>query len=66
MSNTKAIIDGMRRGAAKGRVPTGRPYSVSDDAIRAVLHLGTLTAARAVGLSKSQFIVRRRKLETAT
>lgn len=57
------IIAGMRRGAAKGRVSTGRSPKVSDAAIRAVLHLGTLAAARKVGLSKSQFINRRRRLE---
>jgi hypothetical protein len=64
MDQTEKIKSGMRHGAAQGRVPTGRPYTVSDAAIRKVLHLGTLEAARRVGLSKSQFIARRRRLET--
>jgi hypothetical protein len=36
---------------------------VSNDEIRAVIHLGTLEAARMVGLSKAQYIARRRRLE---
>ena len=63
VANRQNIIAGMQRGAAKGRVPTGRPYTVTDAEIRAVMHLGTLAAARQVGLSKSQYIARRRKLE---
>jgi len=60
---SERIKEGMRRGAALGRVPTGRPYRVSDAAIRRVMHLGTMEAARRVGLSKSQYIIRRRQLE---
>lgn len=63
VADGKTIAAGMRRGAAKGRVPTGRPYTVSNDEIRAVIHLGTLEAARMVGLSKAQYIARRRRLE---
>jgi hypothetical protein len=63
VADSKNIIAGMRRGAAKGRIPPGRPYTVADAAIRKVMHLGTLEAARRVGLSKSQYINRRRRLE---
>jgi len=56
------IREGMARGAAMGRKP-GKRTRVSDKAIRAVIHLGTLEAARRVGLSKSQYITRRRRLE---
>jgi DNA invertase Pin-like site-specific DNA recombinase len=60
---SEKIKAGMRWGAERGRVQPGRPYTVSDAAIRKVLHLGTSEAARKVGLSKSQYINRRRKLE---
>lgn len=54
--------EGMRKAAAKGRRP-GRPLTVSDAAIRRAIPLGTLAGAAKVGLTKAQFIRRRRRLE---
>lgn len=56
------IRKGMAKGAARGRKP-GRRNTVPDKAILAVIRLGTAEAARKVGLSKAQYIVRRRRLE---
>lgn len=53
---------GLAEAATRGRFP-GRPPRVSDDAIRTVLHLGTAEGSQAVGLSKTQFIARRRRIE---
>ena len=55
---------GLAQAAAKGRKP-GRPQTVSDEAVRSAIGLGTTAGAAAVGLSKAQFIVRRRRLESA-
>jgi hypothetical protein len=52
----------MAKAALKGRVP-GRPVTVTDDEIRKAIPLGTAAGARSVGLSKTQFITRRRRLE---
>jgi len=52
----------MRKAAARGRVP-GRPLTVSDAEIAAAIPLGTLAGAKKVGLTKAQFIRRRRRLE---
>lgn len=62
------ILQGVRRAAAKGRVPTGRRQKVTDEAIRAVMrfnHLSTLEQALRVGLSKSRYCARRRRIEDA-
>ena len=53
---------GLAQAAAKGRKP-GRPQTVGDEAVRSAIGLGTTAGAAAVGLSKAQFIVRRRRLE---
>ena len=53
---------GLAEAAKKGRMP-GRKPRISDAKIRAVLHLGTAEGARQAGLSKSQFIARRRQIE---
>lgn len=62
MSRSKKTLDGMRKAAKKGRLP-GRPVTVSDDKIRKFMTLGTGAGARAVGLSRAQFIRRRTRLE---
>jgi len=56
------IKAGLRHAKAHGRLP-GRPVRVSDARIRAVAHLSATIAAAKVGLSRSQFILRRRKIE---
>ena len=55
---------GMAAGAAAGR-HAGRPQKVNDDAIKVILALGltTIESARRAGLTKSQFIRRRRLIE---
>jgi len=58
----RRTLEGMAQAAARGRFP-GPPIRVTDDEIRAVLHLGTAAGARAVGLTKAWFIARRRRLE---
>lgn len=55
-------LAGMERAAALGRHP-GRPVRVADAKILAAIPLGTAAGARKVGLSKSQFIARRKRLE---
>jgi DNA invertase Pin-like site-specific DNA recombinase len=62
MATREQTLEGMRRAAERGRVP-GRPVTVSDAKIRAAIPLGTAAGAKKVGLTKSQFIRRRRKLE---
>lgn len=62
MSHRKKILAGMQKAAEKGRFP-GRPVTVSDAKIRKAIPLGTAAGARAVGLSKSQFLRRRYRLE---
>ena len=62
MSHRKKTLEGMRKAAARGRVP-GRPLTVSDAEIAAAIPLGTLAGAKKVGLTKAQFIRRRRRLE---
>jgi len=52
----------MRKAAAKGRRP-GPPQKVSDAEIIAAIPLGTMAGAKTVGLTKQQFIRRRRRLE---
>jgi DNA invertase Pin-like site-specific DNA recombinase len=59
---SKQTREGLALAAVKGRKP-GRKPRVPDARIRAVMHLGTVEGARKVGLSKSQFIVRRRRIE---
>lgn len=61
-THRQKVVEGMRRAAAMGR-PAGRPVTVSDDEIRAVIALGTARGAAVVRLSKRQFIERRRRLE---
>lgn len=60
----KRSLDGIRRAIERGRLP-GSPARVSDDQIREAMHLGTAEGSRRVGLSKRQFIERRRRLEDA-
>ena len=60
-----ATRKGMERARKLGR-QLGRKPKVTDAKILAVLHLGTAEGARKVGLSKSQFIARRRVLERNT
>ena len=62
MSHREKTLEGMRKAAAKGRRP-GPPQKVSDAEIIAAIPLGTLAGAKAVGLTKNQFIRRRRRLE---
>ena len=64
MANRVKTLAGMRKAAAKGRYP-GRPQTVSDAAIRAAIPLGTAKGAARVGLSRTQFIARRRAIEDA-
>lgn len=61
-SHAKKIKAGLARAAKLGRLP-GAPRRVSDDEIRKVISLGTAEAARRVGLSKAQYIARRRRIE---
>lgn len=58
----RQTLKGMAEAAQHGRLP-GRPKRVSDDAIREVIMLATGEAARLVGLTKAQYIERRRRLE---
>ena len=60
----KKTLEGLERAARLGRYP-GRPLTVSDEAIRKAIRLGTIAGARKVGLCKAQFIVRRKRLEEA-
>ena len=60
--NRRKWREGLRKAAAKGRLP-GRPLTVPDAAILEAIPLGTAAGARKVGLSKTQFIERRRRLE---
>ena len=53
---------GLARASAYGRKP-GPPLKATDAQIRAVPAYGTVDGARRVGLSKSQFIARRRQIE---
>lgn len=62
MSRRQKTLDGMRKAAEKGRLP-GRPVTVTDAKIRKAIPLGTAAGARAVGLSKAQFLRRRARLE---
>ena len=63
-SHSQRTIEGQRRAAKEGRFP-GRPMRVSDAQIRRVMHLGTTEAARRVGLSRAQFIARRKRIKQA-
>jgi DNA invertase Pin-like site-specific DNA recombinase len=58
----RQTLEGMAKAAQHGRLP-GRPKRVSDEAIRNVMLLGTIEAARLVGLTKAQYIQRRKRLE---
>jgi hypothetical protein len=62
ISRSKAIKEAQARAAERGRV-SGPPFKVSDEQIHKVIHLGTTEAARKVGLSRSQYIARRRRIE---
>lgn len=64
MPNERSLATraGMERARALGRMP-GRPRLVSDDAIRAVIHLPTSAAAASVGLCRQHYMVRRRAIE---
>ena len=55
---------GVARARELGRKP-GPPVQVSDEQIRTVIGLSTKDAAKAVGLSRSQYIRRRRQIEDA-
>jgi hypothetical protein len=60
-SARQSIRDGMARAARHGRLP-GRS-KVSDEQIRAVMHLDAANAARVVGLCAKHYKRRRRRLE---
>lgn len=62
-THSEKTLAGLRAAALQGRMP-GRPVSVTDEQLRAVIHLRTGEAASRVGLSKHQYIARRRRLET--
>ena len=62
VSRSQETKDGLAKAAGRGRFP-GRKPVVTDAEIMVVIHLGTTVAAREVGLSRNQYIVRRRKLE---
>jgi hypothetical protein len=61
---SKQTREGLKRAMELGRRP-GRAPRVSDKAILGAIRLGTKAGALKVGLSKSQFIKRRRALEAA-
>ena len=61
---SRATLEGLARAAKWGR-KGGAPRRVSDDEIRNVIRLGTAEAARVVGLSRTQYIARRRLIEEA-
>ncbi len=54
--------NGLDRAVKRGR-KLGPPFKVSDAAIRRVMAMGTAEAARKVGLTKAQYIIRRGRLE---
>lgn len=55
-------LAGIATAAANGRFP-GRERRVTDEEIRAVMHLKTSHAAQKVGLSKPWYIRRRARIE---
>ena len=59
---SKAIKQAQHDAAQRGR-RSGPRLKVSDAQIREVMHLGTTQAAHKVGLSRAQYIVRRRRLD---
>jgi DNA invertase Pin-like site-specific DNA recombinase len=61
-SKSEQTRRGLMRAVRLGRKLGPKP-KVSDEAIRKVIHLGTAEAARKVGLSKTQYITRRRRIE---
>jgi DNA invertase Pin-like site-specific DNA recombinase len=63
-SHSQRTIEGQRQAAEEGRFP-GRPLRVSDAQICRAMHLGTTEAARRVGLSRAQFIARRKRIKQA-
>ena len=59
---SRAIKQAQDKAAKHGR-RSGPPLKVSDAQIRKTMHLGTTQAALRVGLSRAQYIVRRKRLE---
>jgi DNA invertase Pin-like site-specific DNA recombinase len=62
---SERIKDGMAAAAVGGR-KAGRPRKVDDAMIREAIPLGTTRGAAKVGLCKTQFLARRRKLEASS
>ena len=58
---SKAIKQGQDNAVQQGR-RSGPRFKVSDAQIRKVMRLGTTEAARKVGLSRAQYIVRRNRI----
>lgn len=54
--------EGLAAAVARGRFP-GRMPRVTDDEIRAAMPMGTSAGAKKVGMCRSQFIVRRKRIE---
>lgn len=61
---TERALRGLEAARARGS-RIGAPEKVSDAQIIKAMRLGTMEGARKVGLSKSQFILRRARLEQA-
>lgn len=61
-ARSEATKRGLEEARKFGRI-LGRKPKVSDAEIRAVMHLGTAQGARMVGLTKPQYIARRRRIQ---
>jgi hypothetical protein len=61
-ARSEATKQGIARTRMRGR-QLGAPFKATDAEIRAVMHLPTREARKKVGLSKSQYLFRRRAIE---